>query len=562
MAGVAHSIAAALFLIVIATLPAPAAPTRAEVVIGTTSEPDTLNLQFAQPPGIFVASSVLATVFTFDIAFDSSFRPIAQGVERIPTLKDGTWSVEGERMTLRWTLRPRRWHDGKPVTCQDYVFAHLAARDPRVSVAATDLEVTRRISGVTCPDGAEGRAILVTYGRRYASAALTVTEFGALPHHLLDDITRRDPGRLRNAPFGNEGPATVGDGPYRIVEWRKGTSLTVEAVPNHPIFGTPRIRRITWRFYPNIQALLSAALRGEMDVVSSVALGPNFDRALELERNAAGRLRLLPGVPANWEHVDFNLDDPVLQDVRVRRAIAHGVNRRQITGQLFQGRLTVAHSYLPPGHAGYTTAVPIYPYDPARARALLRQAGYTAGPDGFVRDAAGRRLVLELNTIAESPIRPQIARLIQEQLNQVGIEVNIVNFPARVLFEILQRRRFKAMVLYAWVFGPVFDCDQLYTLDGIPTEANQWSGANYPGYRNAEMDRACRVLPGEVDGAVRSRLFQETARMLARDLPALPLYFGIRTAAVKTSLEGVSMGFPCLSCPLAETWAVTRWYWK
>jgi peptide/nickel transport system substrate-binding protein len=562
MAGVAHSIAAALLLIAIATLPAPAAPTHAEVVIGTTSEPDTLNLLFAQPPGIFAASSVLATVFTFDIAIDSSFRPIAQGVERIPNLKDGTWSVEGERMTLRWTLRPRRWHDGRSVTCQDYVFAHLAARDPRVSVAATDLDVTRRISGVTCPDGAEGRSILVTYGRRYASAALTVTEFGALPHHLLNDLHRRDPTRLRNAPFGNEGPATVGDGPYRIVEWRKGTMLTVEAVPNHPIFGASRIRRITWRFYPNIQALLPAALRGDVDVVSSVALGPAFDRALELERNAAGRFRLLPGVPANWEHVDFNLDDPVLQDIRIRRAIAHAINRRQITGLLFAGRVVVAHSYLPPGHPGYTTVLPTYPHDPARARALLRQAGYTPGADGIVRDAAGRRLALELNTIAESLTRVQIARLIQEQLRQVGIDVNIVNFPARVYFEILLRRRFKAMAVYAWVFGPVFDCDQLYTIDGIPNEANNWSGANYPGYRNTEMDRACRALPSEVDDAVRKQLFQETARILARDLPALPLYFGIRTAAVKTSLEGVSMGFPCLSCPLAETWAVTRWYWK
>ncbi len=551
-----------LVLLVAAALLLPAftaaQPLPREVTIGTTDEPDTLNALFAVPPSAFTATSILATTRTFDVALDGGWRPIPRGVAALPNLRDGTWKVAGNQMTLQWRLRPRRWHDGRPVTCGDYVFSHAVARNPEVGAVPSDLNLTPLIANVSCPAGADGLAVAVTWNQRSAYANLTITEFGPLPRHALEGVFRRNPSRLRDAPFGNEAAATIGDGAYRITEWKKGASLTVETVGAHPVFGTPAINRITWRFFPDFNAVAAAAAGGAVDAVTAISFGPAFVRALALERQTGGRLRavLQPGV--NWEHIDFNLDHPVLKDVRVRQALAYAVDREAITTRLLEGAVPVAHGYLPPGHPDYTDAIPKYHYDPARARTLLRQAGFAPGADGILRDAAGDRLSLELIT---GGIRVPVAQLVAQYWSQVGVDAQVSSFPARVLFDLIYHRRFKA-ALYAWVYGPTYDCDQLYTIEGIPSEANGWQGANPAGYRNTAMDRLCRAASREIDAGVRRRLVQESLRIFARDLPALPLYFGARAAVARRDLAGFSLGFPCLACPLTETWNASSWTWK
>ncbi len=499
-------------------------------------------------------------MFTADVPLSSAWRPVAQGVEYLPSLKDGTWRVEGGRMRLTWKIRRRFWHDGRPVGCGDYVFTHALVRNPQVPVYSRPDPL---IASVECPDGAGGTTVVVNWAKTHPYANREVIPFGPLPRHLLADAYRQSPSRLPEASFGNEAAATIGDGPYRLVEWRKGHSITVEAVPNHPILGRPRIRRIVWRFNPDFNALLAELLAGTVDVLPQSAFGARVDAAIELERRAAGRVRVLYAPGLAWEHIDFNLDNPLLQDVRVRRALAHGINRTQIVQQRFAGRLPVSHTYLPSPHAGFADAVPKYPYDPARARALLAQAGFAPGPDGVMRNPLGQRLSLELNTTAGQTIREQVALLIQQQLRQIGVEIVIVNFPARVLFDnLLQRRQFKALAYYAWIVRPTFDCNQLFTSDGIPGEANHWEGQNYPGFRNPEMDEACRGAATELDEGKRNAWFRRSAVIFSRELPALPLYYGARVAAVRHGLENFSFGASCFTCILDNTWNAHSWYWK
>jgi peptide/nickel transport system substrate-binding protein len=545
-------VAAALLLPVLTG----AQPAPREVVIGTRLEPDTLNPLFSV--SILTAISILATTRTFDVALDGSWRPVARGVTALPNLRDGTWKVAGNQMTLQWRLRPRRWHDGRPVTCGDYVFSHAVARNPEVGTVPSDTNLTPLIANVSCPAGSDGLVVVVVWNQRYAYANLTITEFGPLPRHVLEEVYRRSPSRLRDAPFGNEAAATIGDGAYRIMEWKKGASLTVDAVGTHPVLGTPAIKRITWRFFPDLDTLATAAAGGTVDAVTTISFGPLFARAVALERQTGGRLRaaLQPGV--NWEHIDFNLDHPVLKDVRVRQALAHAVDREAITARLLQSIVPVAHGYIPPGHPDYTDNIPKYPYDPGRARALLRQAGFTPGADGILRDAAGDRLSLELVT---NELRTPVAQMVAQYWKELGVDTQVASFPSRVFNNLLQRRQFNA-ALYAWVYGPTYDCDQLYTIEGIPSEANGWQGSNFPGYRNAAMDRLCLAAPREIDPAARRRPVHESMRIFARDLPALPLYFGVRAAVARRDLAGFSLGFPCLACPLTETWNAHLWAWR
>jgi len=299
-------------------------------------------------------------------------------------------------------------------------------------------------------------------------------------------------------------------------------------------------------------------LSGAIDAISTI--GISLDQATQLDRQAAGRFRVLFEPGLIWEHIDFNLDNPLLQDVRVRRALVHGINRDLIVQQLFQGKQPVSHTYLPPKHPGYTDAIDKYPFDPARARALLQEAGFTPGPDGILRNAAGQKLSLELNTTAGNRVREQVEQIIQQNLRQIGVEITIQNFPARVYFgEITNRRKYKALAEYAWVLSPTSDCDQLYTSDGIPNEANGWAGQNYPGYKNADMDKACKAASREIDEAARNKLLNDTAKIFARDLPAIPMYVWVSTAAAKTGLEN----FTAVQLSgTYETWNAHRWAWK
>src|SRR5439155_20163963 len=110
-------------------------------------------------------------------------------------------------------------------------------------------------------------------------------------------------------------------------------------------------------------------------------------QAVQLDKQAAGRFKVYFEPALTWEHIDLNFDNPLLQDVRVRRALAHGINREAISQQLFEGRQPVSNTYLPARHPGYTDAGQKYPYDLARARALLQEAGVTRGPDGMLPNA-------------------------------------------------------------------------------------------------------------------------------------------------------------------------------
>lgn len=119
-------------------------------MIGIVGEPPTLNPMFFTGNDV-AAFAVSTTIFMADVQWDSIWRPFPQGVEFLPSLRDGTWSVEGERMTLKWKIRPRTWHDGKAVTCADYAFTLRIAKDTGVPLPVNTQIPARRIAGVTCP---------------------------------------------------------------------------------------------------------------------------------------------------------------------------------------------------------------------------------------------------------------------------------------------------------------------------------------------------------------------------------------------------------------------------
>ena len=131
----------------------------------------------------------------------------------------------------------------------------------------------------------------------------------------------------------------------------------------------------------------------------------------------------------------------------------------------------------------FAPGLPVVPYDPARAKALLKEAGYTPGPDGILRNAQGERFSIELHMGLGVRLMELVELVVQNQLKAVGIDVVIRNEVARTFFgTTLKHRQYGGLALFNWLFNVSYPPRQRYGLTAIPTEANGWGGSNYMGW--------------------------------------------------------------------------------
>ena len=508
-----------------------AAPVRDTVVIGMAQEPDILG-EFS----IMNAEGVIRNVlWAFAAPFTEKWVRTPIMVEKLPSIKDGDWVLlPGQKMKVTWKLkRGFTWHDGRPVTALDWRFTYGMLRNPRVPQVSRF--VLGKVDNVLVPDARDPYTLVVQWNERFPFAAST--PFGsevAYPRHVLEPAYLKDPARMKAHPYWR---APVGNGPYRFVEWVPGSHITVEAYDRWPVGGPPKVRRLVFRFILDSTVLTANAITGNVDGTEIGNL--SLEQLLEIERRN-------PRVEAHftdalrWERVDFNLDNEWLRDRRVRQAIAYGIDREGAVRALYQGKYRVAHSWLAPRHPAYNANVRKYGYDPARARQLLAEAGFTPGPDGVLRDRAGRRMELSLMTTAGHAAREQMQQIIKDQLRQVGIEIRIDNRPSSVFFgSITPRRQFPHLAMYTSVFSPESTAFDRFHSTQIPSAENSWEGNNRVGWRNAENDRVMEQITAEMDEARRNALLKRQQEIFADDLPSLPLFFSLSLTTMDRRVRGV-----------------------
>lgn len=526
------------------------------VVLFTQQEPSCLA---PQPDScqMFVAGVIRSLIFTDLVGMTNEWKYFPIMAEKIPNLKDGDWKVlPGDKMQVTWRIkRGFTWHDGKPVTAQDWIWAWRVNMHPDFPTAGRD--VAERVENIVAPNPYQ---MTVQWKKKYAFANLGAAGSGILPKHATERIFRQNPGKFDQA-WGT-GVPTIGNGPYVLKEWQKGSSITVEAYPNWQ--GVPPhlpkergVRRIVYRFISDTNTIIANILSGAADAFDETAVpfiqGLELEARLQRENRRDWVVRAEPGLV--WEHIDLNLDNVHLRDKRVRHALIYAINREELVQQLFQGKQPVSHSFLPEKHYGYNRNVKKYAFDQARARQLLAEAGYTPGPDGILQKG-GQRLSLRFTTTAGNRTREQVQQILQAQWRAVGVDVRIVNLPARAYFgDALPRRDFD-LAMYAWVFNPTSDCEGLYTGDTIPTPEKR-EGQNYPGYKNDEVTRICHAVPEELDEGRRAAMLRRAQELWVEDLPVIPLYLRSDYTGHKAGLQN----FLPTGSDTPVTWNAPSWRW-
>lgn len=406
-------------------------------------------------------------------------------------------------VTLAFDLDPRAtWHDGKPVTSADVVFSYQRAIE--LSDVARAL---RRITSVK----AEGdRRVVFTFARPYGEQFYDATyHLMIVPSHLLAGIPRDS---LPTSAFARN---PIGNGPFR---WsRHVPGQLIELAANERFFlGAPDVKRVVFRVASDAEARINMILSGEADVV------PYINLAAQGRAKQDSSLEVVPVISPTITYALFNQrasgdrtrPHPILSDVRVRRALLLALDRESMARSVYGGYAGVPDGPVPQAFAWVgTPGSTAQKRDVARARSLLRAAGWTDSNGDGILDRDGVPLELTANVPNGTPQRPMLAQQMQAQFLEIGVKLNILLVSNSIFVE----RRNKGE----------FDLD-FASANMDPTPSGwQWSwscegvgqaGRNVGGYCNARIDSL-------LDRANAARepipIFRQILAVIREDVPAI-----------------------------------------
>ncbi len=464
---------------------------------------------------------------------------------------DGT-PVEMDQLVVTFKFKEGvKWSDGEPLTADDSVYAFELAADPDTPIAKYGVE--RTASYVATDD----RTVVWTALPGYLDATYFVNVYEPKPRHLWQEQLGYTAKDLLEAPESSRTP--LGWGAFVIEEWVQGDHITVQ---KNPLYyraseGLPYVDTIIFRFVSDSNATVAQLISGECDIATQdTSLEDQAELLLKLEEQ--GVLKPVFQTGTVWEHVDFGIN-PVetydrpdfFEDVRVRKAIAHCLNRQAVIDTILYGRSIAISSYVPPEHPLYAEDVVSYEYDPEKGKALLEEVGWKDIDGDGIREAQGvagiadgTKLEFKWQSTTAS-MRVQYMQLFQQDLAACGIKVNLENLPSSQYFADgpdgpLFGRHFD-MGSFAWLTGVEPACN-LYASWEIPTEEKAWGGQNDTGWSDPAFDAACRralqALPGTADYIEGHK---EAQRIFSENLPVIPLFLRIKLAAYRPEVTGFIM---------------------
>ena len=540
-------------LLALAALAAAPAHAKDELVVAMTQMPGTWNPVISS----MLAKSLIANMTARPLtAYDADWKLVCLACTELPTVENGKARVidlpDGKKgMEVDVELRDLRWGDGVPVTTKDVAFTLEVGKHPLSGVASSE-----GFKQALKLDVKDDRRFTMTIDRvtfDYNSSALLL-----LPAHIEKPIFEANPAEYRNKTAYDTQSTNPGlaFGPYRIVEIVSGSRITLEQ--NSTWTGEkPYFKRIVVKIIENTAALEANLLSGGVDYVLG-ELGLSLDQAIAFEKRHGAKYNVVYKPALIWEHIDVNLDNKLLADKRVRQAMLLAIDRKAISEKLFDGKQPIAHGGISDLDPMFSPTARQYNYDPPAAKKLLDEAGFSTIRNNVRQNAAGERLSIELGTTAGNRVRELVAQVIQSQLRQVGIEARIKAEPPRLFFEVMNRRNYNGLGMYAWVQRPGGVPRSTLHSKEIPTAENGWSGQNYPGYANPQMDKALDDAERELDVDKRRALFAEIQKLAADDLPSLPLFFRVDPFVIPKALKGVT---PTGTLNSSTLW-IEQWRWE
>jgi peptide/nickel transport system substrate-binding protein len=473
--------------------------------------------------------------------------------EALPQLNTDTWRVLPDgRMETTYRLRANlTWQDGTPLSAEDFVFAWRVLTTPDLGAATS--QPHGLMEQVAAPDP---RTVAIQWRQLYPEGGALPETFTPLPRHLLQQAFEQGPPDVfLGHPYWTRDYVSLG--PYQVDRWEPGTFMEGAAFPGHAL-GRPKIERIKVMFMGDPNTVMANLLAQGVHIAIEGSI--RHEQGLVLQREwvptGAGKVLLWPAV---WRAVAPQLRPELasprtLADLRVRKALAHGLDKQLMNESILEGQGAVVDSMISPLMDYYPDvdrALTRHPYDVRRAEQLLNEAGYTRGSDGvFAR--SGERFSVEIAVLTGTQQGQELA-IMGTTYRQLGLDVQERVIPA------VQAQDNQLISTLPGVFaGGAASGERnlaVYHTRGIPRAENRWQGRNYGGWSNPTYDRMVDTFLTTLPRAERVQQIIQMAKLMSDELPVFPYYFSPDGIAFAAGLTGPGTVVP----EVPTTWNVHVW---
>ena len=481
--------------------------------------------------------------------------------EALPQLNTDTWRVFPDgRMETTYKLRPNlTWHDGTPLTAEDFVFAWRVYLTPDFGVATSP--PIGLMEEVAAPDA---RTVLIRWRQLFPDAAVisgrseNADGFQPLPRHILEGPFRDlNPVVFTGLPFWTS--EYVGLGPYRLTGWEPGAFIEGEAFDGY-VFGRPKIDRIRVAFISDPQTAVANILAEAVHYVADPILAEADGQTLEQQwaQNKGGTVLYSP-VALRTTLFQFRpevVETPALLDVRVRRAVAHGIDRATAVEVFTSGKGIPTDTMTSPRvgyYAEVERAIRKYPYDPRRTQQLMEEAGFVKGADGFFVGSDGRPVRFSVASSSGTRNESEVTAYV-DGLKRAGFDATQRIVSAAEIND----PQLRALLPGMQVRGGGNE-HRRYVSEQIPRPENRWRGDNRGGWSNAEFDRLNEAFLRTLDQSEQVKLVVQIERLLTEEVPLIANFFGVYTTPHLATLVGpVARHTPDAGGPFLH---IHKWEW-
>ncbi|HZT06355.1 MAG TPA: ABC transporter substrate-binding protein [Chloroflexota bacterium] len=479
--------------------------------------------------------------------------------EALPELDTDSWIVSADgTMTTTYRLHDGlTWHDGSPLTAGDFVFAWRVYATPELGLSAS--VPLKYLAEVTAPDD---RTVVFSWRQPFAGAGdLQAIDLPPLPEHLLaQPFAQRDPEGFVGLPFWVA--EYVGAGPYRLSRFEPGAFMEAEAFAGH-VSGVARIRRLRLLFMDDANAVVAAVLSGNAHIATADTIDAEQAKVLEQQwaDNRGGVVLRSPvGVRiATPQLRPEYATPPALLDPRVRKALAHAIDRQALADTLTQGKGTMADTLVLPQveyFADVQRAITTYPYDVARSVQILHEAGWVRGSDGVLADASQNRFAVEVEVAAGARNDIEV-EIMADSLRQAGVDPSVRVIPRAQITDRQMRSMLPGILNVSHQRAFVPPVDRLRSSE-IPTAESRWQGNNQGGWSNPDFDRLVTAYETTLDRAGRNAQVVAMMKLVSEEEPVIPLYYNLSFFAHVSSLQGPMVS---VSDDVAN-WNLPDWSWR
>lgn len=441
-----------------------------------------------------------------------------------------SWDISPDGLQITFHLRKGvLWHDGVEFTADDVLFTYHTVIDPKIPTPyASNFGPVKDVTAV------DKYTVRVTYSEPFAPA-LESWGMGILPKHILDekDITN---------VYYSRNP--IGTGPYKLKEWVTGQKIVLEAFDRY-FEGRPNIDKYIARVIPDTATMFLELKFGGIDVMGLTppqyklqASTPFFNKYFQKFRYPS----------FGYTYLGYNLLDPRFSDRRVRLALSHAINKKDIIAGVLLGYGTPCTGPFPPESWAYNSNVKDIDYDPGKSLKLLEEAGWKTGKSGLLeKDGKPFEFTVLINQGNEA--RLKTAQIIKENLKKIGVRMNIkvLEWQA-MLHDFIDKKRFEAIIM-GWALSR--DPDMYDIWYSSKTKEGEF---NFISYKNHEVDSLLLAGRRTFDFEKRKKIYHRIHEILAEDQPYTFLYVPDALPVIHKRFKGIK------KAPVGIWYDFIHWY--